>query len=74
LPNPYTAKTQMILMQKGSDRAGIWIEEQANALDDYRQAFGTEPPAEASVAIMSDADNTGEKATGYIDYIEVSAF
>ena len=74
LPNPYTAKTQMILMQKGSERAGIWIEERVNALEDYRQAFGTEPPAEASIAVMSDADNTGEKATGYIEYIEVSAF
>ncbi len=74
LPNPYTAKTQMILMQKGPERAGQWIEERVNALDDYRKAFGTEPPAEASIAVMSDADNTGEKATGYVDYIEVSAF
>lgn len=74
LPNPFTAKTQMILLQKGPDRAGAWIEERANALEDYRQAFGTEPPSEASIAVMSDADNTGEKATGYVDYIEVSAF
>ena len=74
LPNPYTAKTQMILLQKGSERAGVWIEERANALEDYRKAFGKEPPVEASIAVMSDADNTGEKATGYVDYIEVSAF
>lgn len=73
LPNPYTAKTQMILLQKGSERVGQWIEEKVNALEDYRRAFGTDPPAEASLAIMSDADNTGEKATGYVDYIEVSA-
>jgi hypothetical protein len=74
LPNTYTAKTQMILLQKGSERAGNWIEERANALVDYRKAFGKEPPAQARIAIMSDADNTGEKATGYVDYIEVSAF
>jgi hypothetical protein len=74
LPNTYTAKTQMILLQKGSEHAGKWIEERANALTDYRKAFGKEPPAQASIAIMSDADNTGEKATGYVDYIEVSAF
>jgi len=73
LPNPYTARTQMILLQKGSDRAGLWIEERVNALDDYRKAFGTDPPREAAIAIMSDADNTGEKATGYLEYIEVSA-
>jgi hypothetical protein len=74
LPNPYTTKTQMILMQKGSEHAGLWIEERANALTDYRKAFGKEPPSEASIAVMSDADNTGEKATGYLDYIEVSVF
>lgn len=74
LPNPFTAKTQMILLQKGPERTGTWIEERVNALEDYRRAFGKEPPAEASLAVMSDADNTGEKATGYIDYIEVSAF
>jgi hypothetical protein len=74
LPNPYTAKTQMIHLQKGSERAGVWIEERANALEDYRKAFGTDPPLTATLAIMSDADNTGEKATGYVDYIEVAAF
>lgn len=73
LPNTFTAKAQMILLQRGSERTGRWIEERVNALDDYRKAFGTEPPLEASIAIMADADNTGEKATGYVDYIEVSS-
>ena len=74
LPNPYTAKTQMILLQKGDERTGQWIDERTNALEDYRKAFGTEPPTEASIAVMSDADNTGEKASGCVDFIEVSAF
>jgi len=73
LPNTYTAKAQMILLQKGPERAGQWVEEQVNALDDYRKAFGANPPAQASLAIMADADNTGEKATGNVEYIEVSA-
>ncbi len=73
LPNPYTAKAQMILLQKGPTRARQWVEEKVNALDDYRKAFGSDPPATAALAIMSDADNTGEKATGFVDYIEVSA-
>jgi len=73
LPNTYTAKAQMILLQKGPERAGQWVEERVNALDDYRKAFGANPPAQASLAIMADADNTGEKATGNVEYIEVSA-
>ncbi|MFO7569855.1 MAG: DUF3047 domain-containing protein [Smithellaceae bacterium] len=72
LPNPFTAKAQMILLQKGPDRTGQWMDERVNALEDYRTAFGSDPPIEASIAIMSDADNTGEKATGFVDFIEVS--
>ena len=73
LPNPFTARAQMILLQKGSERVGQWVEEKVNALEDYRTAFGTDPPTIAALAIMGDADNTGEKATGFVDYIEVSA-
>lgn len=73
LPNTYTAKARMILLQKGPDRTGQWLEEKVNALEDYREAFGSDPPAEAALAIMADADNTGKKATGYADYIEVVA-
>lgn len=73
LPNPYTGRTQMILLQKGSLRTGQWVEERVNALVDYREAFGKDPPVQAALAIMSDADNTGERAIGYVDYIEVSA-
>jgi len=72
LPNPYAARAQMILLQKGSERVGQWVEEKVNALEDYRTAFGADPPAIAALAIMGDADNTGEKATGFVDYIEVS--
>lgn len=72
LPNPYTAKAQMILLQKGSGRVGQWVEETVNALVDYRTAFGGNPPTEAALAIMSDADDTGEKSAGFVDYIEVS--
>jgi hypothetical protein len=73
LPNPFTSKAQMILMQKGSQRVGLWVDERVNALEDYRKAFGADPPVEAGIAIMADSDNTREKSTGYVDYIEVSA-
>jgi hypothetical protein len=32
---------------------------------DYRDAFGETPPRIVGVAIMSDADNTGERATAW---------
>lgn len=69
--NPYQSSAKMIALQGGAGRAGQWIEEQVHILDDYRKAFGTEPPPYASLGIMNDSDNTGESAVSFIDFIEV---
>lgn len=61
----------MIVLQAGDANAGKWIEQEINIVDDYLRAFGKNPPAIASLAIMNDSDNTGESATSYVDYIEV---
>jgi hypothetical protein len=71
IPNSYTEKAQMILMQKGKTNVGKWMVEDVNILEDYRKAFGEEPPKKASLAIMSDSDNTGESTTAWIDFIEL---
>jgi hypothetical protein len=71
MPNPYTDRAQMIVLEHGAEKTGTWVEEEINILDDYRQAFGTEPPAEAGLAIMNDSDNTGEHSVSYVDSIEV---
>jgi hypothetical protein len=71
ITSPYTDKAKMIIMEKGRNRLGTWVEETVNILEDYRKAFGKEPPATAGVAIMNDSDNTGEKAVSYVEYIEV---
>jgi len=71
LPNPFTDKAQMILLQKGKSNVGKWITEEVNVLEDYKKAFGENLPKKASLAIMSDSDNTGESATAWIDFIEL---
>jgi hypothetical protein len=71
LTNTYAEDAIMIPLQKGNEKAGMWIEEDVNVLDDYRRAFDEDPPAVARLAVMSDSDNTGEQAISYIDYIEV---
>lgn len=70
-PSPYTDRAQLLVRRAGSADTGKWVEEEINILDDYRQAFGTEPPPTASIAIMNDSDNTGEASTSYMDYIQV---
>jgi hypothetical protein len=61
----YTDRSKMIVVESGLDRVGQWIEEQRNVYEDYKQAFGEEPPLVNGVAIMTDTDNTGEEATAF---------
>ncbi|NQU02970.1 MAG: DUF3047 domain-containing protein [Syntrophaceae bacterium] len=70
--SPYTDRAQMIILQSGNEKAGQWVTEEINILKDYKKAFGKNPPAAASIAIMNDSDDTGERAVSYIDFIEVS--
>ena len=71
ITSPYTSRSKMIPLQSGDSKAGEWVEEEVNIVADYKKAFGKDPPSGASIAIMSDSDNTGEKATAHIDYISV---
>ena len=64
--NPYAAGfVKMIVVRSGAGEAGTWREEQRNVLEDFRAAFGREPPPLVGVAIMTDTDNTGESAVAY---------
>lgn len=73
LPNSYTANVKMIALQSGSGLAERWVREERNVLEDYRKAFGEEPPRVGAVALMTDTDNTGESATAWYDDIRISA-
>jgi hypothetical protein len=70
--SPYSDKTKIIALEQGPARLGQWITEEVDVLDGYREAFGTDPPHAASLAVMNDSDDTGGKAVSYIDFIEVA--
>jgi hypothetical protein len=63
--NAFTDFAKMIVVESGPQRIGTWVEEERNVYEDYRRAFGEEPPAISGVAIMSDTDNTKERAVAY---------
>ncbi len=63
--NPYTDRVKMIVIESGSSRVGEWVTETRNIYEDYKRAFGTEPPNISGVAIMTDSDNTGESAVAF---------
>lgn len=71
LPSPYTDHSQLVVLRSGASETGKWVEESVDILDDYRAAFGADPPREARLAIMSDADNTGGRTAGCLDWIEL---
>jgi hypothetical protein len=71
ITSTYASNAKMIVLQKGKKNLGRWIVEERNILDDYRKAFGTDPPAMATLGIMNDSDNTKEASVSYVGFIEV---
>jgi len=65
VPNAYTEKAMMFVLQSGENKLNQWVQEERNVYKDYKQAFGTEPPAISGVAVMTDTDNTGESAKAH---------
>jgi len=65
LDNAYTDFAKMIVVRSGGAGVGTWVVEQRNVYEDYKKAFGEEPPLISGVAIMTDTDNTKESATAY---------
>ena len=68
--NAYTDFAQMIVVESGQSKVGLWVEEERNIYEDYKKAFGEEPPLINGVAIMSDTDNTKERAVAFYGDIE----
>lgn len=63
--NAYTDVVKMIVVESGDRQVGRWMAEERNVYEDYKLAFGEEPPLVNAVAIMTDTDDTGETATAY---------
>ena len=55
----------MIVTQSGGEKLNQWVTEEHNVFEDYKKAFGEEPPKISGVAIMTDTDNTQESAVAY---------
>lgn len=68
--NTYTDFAQMVVVESGAQKIGQWVSEERNIYEDYKLAFGEEPPLINGVAIMTDTDNTKEQATAYYGDIQ----
>lgn len=69
LVNPYTARARMLVVESGPGEVGRWREERRNFYEDFRRLFEREPPRLVGVALMTDTDDTGERAEAWYDAI-----
>jgi hypothetical protein len=70
--SPYTDQVKMVVLQSGNAKAGQWVTQHRNIVDDYVQAFGGPPPPAIGIVIMTDTDNTGESTTAFYGDISLS--
>lgn len=64
--NPYASEVHMIAVRSGPPtEAGQWFTERRNVLEDFRTFHGRDPAAVNVVAIMTDCDDTGQRAEAW---------
>lgn len=57
----YTDRSQLIVAESGSGRAGSWVTKRADVAGDFAKAFGNKPGKPIQLAVASDGDNTNSK-------------
>jgi hypothetical protein len=65
IENLNTSRIRMIVADSGNGKVGAWREHTRNVYEDYKRAFGEEPPRVRSIGIMTDSDNTGAESEAY---------
>jgi hypothetical protein len=81
VPNAYTERVRMVVVESGPARLGQWLRMQRDVAEDYRRAFGADDPEVArrpvprvnAVVVSSDTDNTGETAEAYFGDVSFRA-
>lgn len=64
-PNPFTSKVRMVAVESGPAHAGEWRSYRRNLREDFRRLFGREVEELEGVAVMTDADNSRQRARAW---------
>lgn len=72
-PNAFTDNARMIAVRSGDDRLGEWVSQRRDVRADYRRLFGDDIATVDAVALMTDTDNSGGRATAYYGDIYFAA-
>ncbi len=63
--NAYTGNARMLAVRTGADETGQWQTQKQNIREDLKQLFGEDISEINAIAIMTDSDNTQQRATAY---------
>lgn len=71
LDNAYTGRAKIVVARSGAAETGRWVTETRDIYEDYRRIMGGEPPRIVGIALMTDTDDTGERAVAYYDALTI---
>jgi hypothetical protein len=67
VPSPHLGSAGFMRVLRPADSpTGQWFEERVDIAQDYREAFGEDPPRPAQLAISADTDNTSSATRGFV--------
>ncbi len=62
---------KLIVIESGTKNLGKWVPVERNIYEDFKRAFGSQPPEAGAIAIMTNANNSNSSAEAQYDEIEV---
>ncbi len=62
ITSPVSNRVKLLVLRNETDPLNTWFEEERNVYEDFKVAFGDEPPKTSGVAIMTDTFRTQEAA------------
>ena len=65
VPSAHTDRVKMIVAESGGAGVGAWRSYRRDLAQDYERAFGEKPKSVLGFALMTDTDNTGQRAQGF---------
>ncbi len=69
-PNPFTQKAMMVAVQSGNSKAGQWVTQSRNIVEDFETHFGVKIDKINGYAVMVDGDNSNKDGTAW--YADIS--
>jgi len=63
--SPHTDRVRLIVAESGTQRAGEWVTERRNVVEDFRRAYGEEPGDIVGVGLMTDYGDDGSPRRAY---------